>query len=66
MKKIITTIDKKTGGMSIKAEGYQGPACIEATKPLQDGLGMDQACAIPTHEMYQAPAEEQKETLGGA
>lgn len=66
MKKIIYTINKKTGQHSIKAEGYQGPACIDATKPLQDGLGMDQACAVPHAEMYETPDQEQKETLGGA
>lgn len=65
-KKITVTINKKTGGMQVKTEGYQGPACLEATKPLEEGLGMNQACAVPTAEMYEAPAEEQKETLGGS
>lgn len=64
-KKIIYTINKKTGQHTVKAEGYQGPACIDATKTLQEGLGMDQACAVPTAEMYEAP-EKEKEILGGS
>lgn len=64
MKKIITTIDRKTGGMSVKTEGYSGGECLEATKQLESGLGMDQACSIPTAEMHQEPVEKEKE-LGG-
>lgn len=65
-KKIIYTINKKTGAHSVRTEGYHGPECLEATKPLEEGLGMNQACAVPTPEMYETPAEEQKETLGGS
>lgn len=64
-KKITITINKKSGGMSVKTDGYSGPACLEATKALEEGLGMNQACAVPTAEMYEAP-EKEKEILGGS
>lgn len=64
-KKIIATIDRKTGGLTIKTEGYAGAECLEATKQLEQGLGMDQACAVPTEEMYKQPEDREKE-IGGS
>lgn len=60
-KKIIAVINKKTGKLEIKTEGYSGGECLEATKALEHGLGMDQACAVPTAEMFQEPVEKEKE-----
>lgn len=41
MKKIIAKISKKTGAVSIETQGYQGADCLEATKKLEDGLGIN-------------------------
>lgn len=57
-KKIIAKINKKTGGLEIKTEGYSGGECEEATRQLEQGLGMDQACSVPTPEMYQQVEEK--------
>lgn len=41
MKKIIGRIDKKTGKMTLETVGFTGEACLEATKKLRDGLGIE-------------------------
>jgi hypothetical protein len=64
MKRIIAIINKKTGELQIKTEGYNGAECLEATKGLEEGLGMNQACAIPTAEMFNIEKNEQQ--VGGA
>jgi len=64
MKQIIAKIDPKTGKLSIKTEGFQGTECLEATKALEQGLGMDQGCSVPTSEMYVEKRNDQ--TVGGA
>ena len=64
MKKITATINKKTGELQIKTDGFSGPECLEATKQLEEGLGMNQACAVPTQEMYNVEQKEQQ--VGGA
>lgn len=64
-KKIIAKIEKKTGKLTITTEGYSGPDCLEATKALEEGLGMDQACSVPTEEMYKVKEGEQQQ-IGGA
>lgn len=64
MKRIIAKINKTTGAIEVKTEGYNGAECLEATKGLEQGLGLDQACAVPTSEMYNE--EKQDQTVGGA
>lgn len=39
MKKILIRINKETAEMEIKAEGYMGSKCIEATEFLTKALG---------------------------
>jgi len=64
MKKIIATIDKKTGKLTIQTQGYNGAECLAATEQLEKGLGMDRACSIPTSEMYNEQKNDQQ--VGGA
>ena len=59
-KKVIAKIDPKTGKIEIKTEGYAGAECLEATKGLETGLGMDQGCAIPSEDMYKQPEQAQQ------
>ena len=64
MKKIIATIDKKTGKLSVKTEGYSGDECLKATEQLEKGLGMTQGCEL-TPEYFQQKQEGHQE-VGGA
>lgn len=63
-KKIIAVINKKTGALSITTEGYNGAECLEATKELEQGLGMDQGCSVPTQEAYKIETNQQQ--VGGS
>jgi len=63
MKQIICTITKKTGAVSVKAEGYAGASCLAATKELEAKLGLVDAHREETHEMHQT--EEERQRLGG-
>ena len=56
------TIDPKTGEVIIKAEGFNGPDCLEAIKPLKDALGGTGVETL-TPEFY-TPVET-KITVGG-
>lgn len=61
-KKIIVRI-AKDGATTVKTEGFEGTACKDATKQLEQALGTvtdDQ----PTQEMYTPP--EQHTTIGGS
>lgn len=64
MKQIKATIDPKTGKLSeLKAEGYAGTSCLEATKFIREKLGIT-AEPTPTDEMY--VTEEQQQKLEGS
>ena len=63
MKKIKCSIDPKTGEMKILTEGYSGEECLAATKPLEDGLGMNAACTL-TEEFYKN-AQQSDVQVGG-
>lgn len=65
MKKIIHRIDTKTGKVEVKVEGVSGPGCYDLSKSIEDRLGMDRACSVPTAELYREPAEKEKE-IGGS
>lgn len=41
MKKIIGRIDKATGKLTLETVGFTGEACLEATRKLREGLGID-------------------------
>lgn len=64
MKKITAVINGKTGGVSIKTEGYSGDECYKATEALEKSLGMDRACAVPTGEFYQEKQENTQQIVG--
>lgn len=64
MKRIIHRIDPKTGKVEVKVEGVSGPGCYDLSKSIEDRLGMDRACSIPTAEMYQQVEEKEKEVSG--
>lgn len=40
-KKIIARINRKTGKLTIQTEGYSGAECLEATRKIREGLGID-------------------------
>lgn len=39
--KIIARINKKTGAVTLKTEGFQGESCLEATKKLRADMGIE-------------------------
>lgn len=53
MSKVIAVINKKTGAITIKTEGFSGEACLKATEKLREGLGID-AEPEKTDEYYAA------------
>lgn len=63
MRKIICTIDKKTGVMTIRTEGYSGAECLAATKELRARLGIT-AEPVLTPEFYAGQAEDQTTQAG--
>lgn len=58
--KVIATINKKTGTITIKSEGIQGEGCLLATKKLREGLGIT-AEPDPTPDFYQAEEQAQQQ-----
>ena len=66
MKTIRCVIDKTTGRITIAAEGFSGAECLEATKRLEQGLGLRDPEREMTAEFYNTTATEQTQELGGA
>lgn len=67
MKRIITTINRQTGAMTVKTEGYVGPECQQgAAAELEKALGMNQEGACTLTDEYFANKEENKDQVGGA
>ena len=64
MKRIICIIHRKTGKLTISAEGYEGQSCLEATKKLREGLGMTEPEREYKPEFYQQTEQEQQ--IGGS
>ena len=54
MKKIVFTINSKTGAVTVKPEGYKGDECFTKTKKLEQGLVMSGQCEL-TPENYETP-----------
>lgn len=62
-KKIIGLINKKTGEVTVSTEGYDGPACKEATKWIEQKLGFGaDAKEELTQEFYNTTTNEQETT----
>ena len=55
MKKIVVKINK--GQVTVKAEGYPGATCTDATKLIEKALGQVTE-DTPTEEMYQEVNQE--------
>lgn len=64
MKRIRVIIHRKTGKITISAEGYEGASCLEATKKLREGLGLKEPERELTADYY--TQTEQTQELGGA
>lgn len=65
MSKIIRCkIAKKTGAMTVEAEGYTGQSCLEATAKLEQGLGLTVENREAKSEMY--IEEQQQQGLEGS
>ena len=62
-KEIVFTIDKDTGGVTMEAKGYKGPACKAATAPYEKLFGTP-ASDTPTKEMDAKAAEQVRQTQG--
>ncbi len=59
MPKVIAIINKKTGAVTIKTEGIDGPACLKATEKLREGFGITAEPEL-TDQYYAAPTQEQQ------
>jgi hypothetical protein len=57
MKKIIRVIVGPKGEVSIETKGFTGPACREASKFLEQALGLPASEQL-TAEFYQAQATD--------
>ena len=53
----ITISISPTGDVTVKAQGYQGSTCEEATKAIEEALGVTQSRKRTTE--YDLPVEEQ-------
>lgn len=60
MKKILGRINKKTGQMTLSTEGFTGEACLEATRKLREGLGIE-AEPERTADYYKEEVTQQQE-----
>lgn len=58
MKTIEITIDTK-GEISVQTKGFSGASCKEASKALEEALGIVRS-DTPTAEMYQTAATPQQ------
>lgn len=63
MAKIKVRINKKTGEMKISSEGITGEACLAATKPLREGLGITDDPEL-TSEYYQQEEQGEQQQQG--
>lgn len=63
MKKIIGRINKATGQMTLSTEGFTGEACLEATRKLREGLGIEAEPEL-TKDYYVEEASENQQTAG--
>lgn len=63
MKKVLGTIDKKTGKLTFKVEGCAGVECTMLTAPLEIGLGMREPERELLPEFYQT-TEQQTQQQG--
>jgi hypothetical protein len=57
MRQITVTVDAE-GGVVVKAEGYTGHSCKEATKALVEALGQQQSERL-TEEYFQTAKTKQ-------
>lgn len=62
-KEIIFTIDKDTGGVTIEAKGFTGPACKAATAPYEKLFGTPES-DTPTKEMGVKTATQVSQSQG--
>lgn len=62
MKKILIRIEKKTGKVTITPQGYTGSECLEATKKLEEGLGLIDPEREILPEMYQSTETQQEQS----
>lgn len=66
MKQIRCKISKKTGAVTIQTEGYAGASCLEATKKLESGLGIEDSKRELTEEFHNTESVDETQKLGGA
>jgi hypothetical protein len=62
-RQIVFTIDSDTGGVTIEAQGYKGPACKAATAPYEKLFGAP-ASDTPTKEMDAKVTEQVRQSQG--
>lgn len=60
MKKILGRINKATGQMTLSTDGFTGEACLEATRKLREGLGIE-AEPEKTSDFYKEEVTQQQE-----
>lgn len=64
MKLISARIDKKTGKVTIETQGYEGASCLEATKALEEGLGLKDPERELTADYYKVETDN-NQSIGG-
>lgn len=62
-KKIIGRINLKTGVLTLETEGYEGASCLEATRRLEEGLGMDVDMRDLKPEFYTGEQQVQEDKV---
>jgi hypothetical protein len=62
-KQIVFTIDQHTGGVTMEAQGYKGPACKAATAPYEKLFGTP-ASDTPTKDMGVKATEQVRQSQG--
>jgi len=65
VKSIICIINPETGELTVKAKGYSGPACLQATKQLEEDLGMSGTRTLTADFYENENIITNKQNLGG-
>ncbi|HIG31174.1 MAG TPA: DUF2997 domain-containing protein [Verrucomicrobiales bacterium] len=57
----IEVIIEADGEVKLQVRGLKGPACLEATKALEESLGSEVLNREKTHEFLEAPSQEMQD-----
>lgn len=60
-KYVAVVVDPETGKVEVDAVGYAGKACLSATRPIIDALGIEVDSDTPKPEMKQTTVSPQSQ-----